>query len=250
MSADFPFQIPDILPERIEQCPILEAVLEIRFVTQESWSVLPGLLYSLIRERYPEKIELPLSQLPEEFRRRETALTHQPLLQFLSRDFLIQFGPRVVSLVTKPDAYPGWRQIRAELAWLLDVLRTAAFISEGERLGVRYIDFFPQNIFHGILLGGQVNGTALDHSELTLTTAFRRPPLAGRLVITNGALVRRGDVHAAGSVLDIDVWASSLDFDLFTNGLDRFDELHHMLKGVFFGLLKPEFLATLHPAYS
>jgi len=249
MSADFPFHIPERLPVRIDPCPVIEAVIEIRFVTQESWSVLPGLLYGFIRERYPEKIELPLSQLPEDFRRREPALTHQPLVQFLSPDFLIQFGPRVISLVTKPDAYPGWSAIRAELEWLLDVLKKSAFISEGERLGVRYIDFFQQNIFPGIHIGGHVNGTAIDEAELTLTTAFRRAPLAGRLVITNGALVRRGESRTAGSVLDIDVWVASLDFELFADGLDRFDGLHHLLKGVFFGLLKPEFLDTLHPVY-
>ena len=41
MDAAFPFVIPDPLPHSISPCPILEAILEIRFVTQESWNVLP-----------------------------------------------------------------------------------------------------------------------------------------------------------------------------------------------------------------
>ena len=249
MDAAFPFVIPDPLPHRISPCPILEAILEIRFVTQESWNVLPGLLYSLIRGKYPDKRDLPLSHLPDEFRRREPSFTHQPLVQFHSPDFIIQFGPRVVSLVTKPDAYPGWQQTRAELVWLLDILKSAAFITEGERLGVRYIDFFPRNIFPDLTIGAHVCGTPLDAPELTLTTAFHRPPLSGRLVLTNGALVQRGETSASGSVMDIDVWASSLDFDLFTDGLARIDDLHTLLKGVFFSLLKPEFLAKLKPTF-
>lgn len=247
MDAAFPFLIPDPLPHRISPCPILEAVLEIRFVTQESWNVLPGLLYSLIRGKYPEKFDLPLSRLPEEFRRQDPTLVYLPLVQFHSHDFILQFGPRVVSLVTKPDAYPGWQQIRTELVWLIGILESAAFITEGERLGVRYINFFPHNIFPNLTIGAHVRGTPLDAPELTLTTAFHRPPLSGRLVVTNGALVQRGDTRASGSVMDIDVWASSLDFDLFSDGLARIDELHTLLKGVFFSLLKPEFLAKLAP---
>ena len=46
-------------------------------------------------------------------------------------------------------------------------------------------------------------------------------------------------------MLNIDVWASSLDFDLFTDGLARTDDLHTLLKGVFFSLLKPELIP--HP---
>src|SRR2546428_13428213 len=107
MNGEFPIPIPDRLPIKIEPCPIVAAILEMRFVTSESWRTLPGLLFANIRDRYPEQKDLPLAQLPEEIRRREHAFTYQPLVQFLSRDFLIQFGPRVVSLVTKPNQYPG-----------------------------------------------------------------------------------------------------------------------------------------------
>ncbi len=179
MNADFPFTIPERLPDRIEPCPILEAVLEVRFVTQESWNVLPGLLFNLIRGRYPDELPLPRLQIPEEIRRQEPQLAHQPLLQFHSQDFLIQFGPRVIGLLTKPDAYPGWTRLRAELEWLLRILNQAAFIAEGERLGVRYIDFFQRNVFPDLRIGAQVDGAPLDASELALTTSFRRPPLAG-----------------------------------------------------------------------
>src|SRR2546425_12271057 len=95
MNGDFPIPIPERLPAKINPCPIVEAILEIRFVTSESWRTLPGLLFGSIRGRYPEQKDLPLAQLPEEIRRREPAFTYQPLVQFLSRDFLIQFGPRV-----------------------------------------------------------------------------------------------------------------------------------------------------------
>ena len=70
---DFPITIPDPLPTRISPCPIIEAILEVRFVTNEDWPVLPGLLFEQIRKKYPEKQSLPLSQFPDEFLRKEAS---------------------------------------------------------------------------------------------------------------------------------------------------------------------------------
>src|SRR6266487_5438916 len=134
MANEFPIPTPDRLPIKIDPCPIAEAILEVRFVTSESWRTLPGLLFAHIRERYPEQKDLPLAQLPEEIRRHEPAFTYQPLVQFLGRDFLIQFGPRVVSLVTKPNQYPGWLAVEHEMTLLLKLLQKIGFIAEGERL--------------------------------------------------------------------------------------------------------------------
>src|SRR5438876_7988663 len=103
MNDGFPIPIPERLAVKIDPCPIVEAILEIRFVTSESWRTLPGLLFAHIRDRYPEQKDLPLAHVPEEIRRREPAFIYQPLVQFLSSGFVIQFGPRVVSLVTKSN---------------------------------------------------------------------------------------------------------------------------------------------------
>jgi hypothetical protein len=46
------------------------------------------------------------------------------------------------------------------------------------------------------------------------------------------------------------VWIGALDFELFSNGLQRTDEAHDFEKRIFFGLLKPDFLAKLNPEYS
>ena len=60
MTAEFPIPIPDRLPVKIDHCPIVEAILELRFITSESWRTLPGLLFAHIRDRYPEQRDLPL----------------------------------------------------------------------------------------------------------------------------------------------------------------------------------------------
>jgi uncharacterized protein (TIGR04255 family) len=250
MPELFPVAIPDRLPVRIEPCPILEAVFETRFVSRESWATMPGLLYAQIREKYTEQQNLPLAQVPEEARRQDPGLQLLPLMQFLSHDFLIQLGPRVLSLVTKPNAYPGWPAIQKELGWVIERVRSAGFVSESERLGVRYVDFFEQDIFPGLRLHLTVNDQPFLGVQTNVTTDFRLGPMLIRLRVTNGAIVTTAQGPNPGSVLDLAASFGPLEADLFENGLARFAEAHTTIKGLFFGLIKPELLAKLHPVYA
>ncbi len=246
---DFPIPIPDRLPIKIDPCPIVEAILELRFVTSESWRTLPGLLFARIRERYPEQKDLPLARVDEEIRRLDPAFTYQPLIQFFGSDFLIQFGPRVVGLATKPNAYPGWAAVEEEIVWLLDILRGLEFIREGERLGVRYINFFAFDVFDKLLLEISAAGKRLGKGELSIATVLRHSPFTARLQAANSAILGTGNDAKIGSVVDLDVWLGSLDFEIFQNSLARFQEAHEFEKQIFFGLLTPEFLHTLNPVY-
>src|SRR5260370_11971898 len=209
MADEFPIPIPDRVPIKINPCPIVEAILEIRFITSESWPTLPGLLCAKIRGRYPEQKDLPLAQLPEEIRRRDPAFTYQPLIQFLGRDFLIQFGPRVVSLVTRSKQYPGWAALEEEMTWLVSELQQTRFVSEGERLGVRYINFFKFDIFEKLELEVSTGKKRLA-GELSVTSVLTKPPLTSRLLVANSATLGTGDGARSGSVLDVDVWLGSL----------------------------------------
>ena len=245
---DFPIPKPDKLPTRINPCPILEAVLEIRFVTSQEWALLPGLLYAQIKDRYPASEKLPIASMPEEIFKHDAALTYSPRLRFIGKGFVIQFGPRVVSLLTQGD-YPGWTRIQGELSWLLKRLELAAFIHEGERLGLRYIDFFDGDIFTQLALEVQSGGQAVTGVEMNFATVFRRDSLTARLVLNNGALVTRGDSVASGSILDLDVWFDASGFDVFVDAFAKFEEAHRCNKEIFFGLLKAEFLDSLAPVY-
>jgi uncharacterized protein (TIGR04255 family) len=249
MADAFPIAIPDRLPIRVERCPVVETIFQARFISAETWATLPGLLYAQVREKYTEQKTLPLAQVPEEFRRQDSALQHLPLLQFLSKDFIIQLGPRVVSLVTKANAYPGWPSIKAELDWLIGRIQAAGLVEETERLGVRFVDFFKGDVFPGLRLHLGLNDEPLMGTQTDVTTVLRRGPLAIRMRVTNGAIVGTAQGPKPGSVLDVDAWFGPPEVDLFENGLARFGEAHDTIKGLFFGLLKPELLATLKPIY-
>lgn len=249
MSNDFPIPVPQRLPLRISPCPIVEAIFEVRFTSLVPWTTLPGMLYAQIREKYPEQKDLPLAQVPEVLRNQDPNLANMPLLQFVGQNFLVQAGPRLVSLVTKTNEYPGWQAVSQELAWLLDRLRDAKVVRETERIGVRYIDFFPADVLSQFLLGVRVDEQPLTGAECTVATVLRKGPLAIRLQLTNAAIVTMKDVPRKGTVLDTDAWFGARDANVFENGLQRFGEAHQTVNEVFFGLLKPEFLATLNPEY-
>ncbi len=243
-------QFPARLPDRITPCPIIEAIFEARFVSTESWATLPGLLYGQIRDRYKEQVNLPLLQVPDAIRAQDPALTHLPLFQFKGDRFIVQLGPRVISLVTKPRDYPGWPAIRAELSWLLARVKAAGFVRETERIGVRYIDFFSGDIFPHLRIGVQVDGQPLKETQADLSTVLRFDRHTTRLHVTNGAIVGTATGPQVGSVLDIDGWVGPTDADLFGQGLERFTDLHDTVKRLFFGLLKPDYLNQLNPVYS
>jgi uncharacterized protein (TIGR04255 family) len=249
MPEASPIPIPARLPIRIDPCPIVEAIFEIRFTSTATWLTMPGLLYDKIRDKYQEQKQLPTAGIPEEIRRQDPAFAHLPLMQFLGADFLVQLGARVISLVTKPNAYPGWTAIEGELRWILERLQAAGFINEGERLGVRYIDFMAEDVFQNLILGLQVGGKPLEDVQADLTTILPRELLTIRLKVANGAIVIRPSGPQRGSVLDVDAWFGALDFEVFSNSIARFAEAHRAIKELFFGLLRPEYLAKLSPVY-
>lgn len=245
---DFPIQIPDRLPTRISPCPITEAVAEYRFTTTESWTNLPGIFARSVRERYQKENRLPLNELPEEMRRVNPALKHKPHIQYLSEKFIVQLGPQVVSLTTR-GIYPGWTAFREEVAWLLERVKAAEIVEEGERIGLRYIDFFEGNLFDHLDATFQFGEASLTGPELSVTKVMRCGPFQARLVLNNSAITKIDGEPKRGGVLDLDVSLGPQDFELFENGLEKLDEAHLLNKQVFFGLLKDDYLETLNPEY-
>lgn len=246
--------VPDRLPNRITPCPIIEAVFEIRFVTSEPWTTLPGLLYAAIREHYDSKRDLPLAQFPEPVRSADPRLALQPLIRFEGQGpFAVVCGPRVVALATQPERYPGWGAIETELSWLVPKVLGSGIVHEPERLGVRYVDFFELDLFPRMRLGLAIDGGTVTEGDMTVAVTFSQwNPFAVRLAVSNNATMKGSDDRARrGSVLDADVGLGALDFDADEGAIrDRFRQAHRINKEAFFGLLRPEFLGTLSPEYS
>lgn len=250
MFAAFPMKRRDRLPARIDPCPILEAAFELRFTTHETWLVLPGLVKGLLEGRYPEQVVLPLDEMPEPVRKMIPGSVFLPHCQFRSDTFCINLGPQMIGLCIQPGKYPGWSAVQAELEWLLGKVLAAGFMDEGERLGVRYGDFFTIDIFQHIDLSIAVNQQDIGDDERQFTTVFKDGPMSIRLMLANSVVTPTPDGPRQGSLLDVDVSFGALDFDLDNTVMERFVQAHAATKQLFFGLITEDFLKTLNPQYA
>lgn len=238
------------LPERVELCPIVEAFFEIRFSSTNSWETWPGMLYAQIKDRYPIQQNLPTEQIPLAFRQQDPLLIYAPLIQFVGDDFVLRLGPRSICLATHSQKYPGWNEVSKHLEWILNALKTTKLELDFERLGVRYVDFFEGDVFKNTIIEINIAGEAIESTETVLATAFKRDDFTITLKAVRGAIFNSDIGVKTGCVLDLDISLESLDFDLFVNGMNRFEEAHKVAKESFFGLLTESFLGSLNPQYS
>jgi uncharacterized protein (TIGR04255 family) len=227
----------------------VEAATEVRFVSPVPEAALQGLLFAQIRKRYPKYVQLPGASLPADMRALNPILQYAPVAQYHSPEFIIQTGPRAVTLLIQAAKYPGWGVLSAEIAFFFEALKNADFVSEGERLGLRYINFFAFDVLPNLDLEVLVHGKQLNAPELNLICGLKREKAFVRLGIGNNAMAKIADEPRYGSVLDIDVSFNSEEFTLFDGVIEKLDDAHLIAKQIFFGLLKQEFLDTLEPEY-
>lgn len=249
MFENFPVKVVDPLPKRIDPCPIVQAVFEIRFTASTPWEQLPGKVAGLLGAHY-EGQKLPLFDLPAEFKQQIPGSVYLPQYQFHSEQFVVNLGPQMIGLGVQAMSYPGWSVVHRELKTFLKSIVDDGFMEEGARLGVRYSDFFELNVFEHIDLDIVVNGKAVKDKDRQFTTVFQEGPMTIRLVLINGAIMENAHGPRRGSVLDIDVAYGPLDFDLKANVLQRFTEAHDVIKKLFFGLVSADLLERHKPEYT
>jgi len=249
MFENFPVKIVNPLPLQIDPCPIVQAIFEIRFTTNTPWAQLPGKIAGLLGDRYVGQ-ELPLFELPDQFKQHIPGSVYLPQYQFHSEQFVVNLGPQMIGLGVQAMNYPGWSMVHAELSTFLNKVVKDGFMGEGARLGVRYSDFFELNIFDHIDLDILLNGKTLNDKDRQFTTVFQEGPMTIRLVLINGAIMENSHGPRRGSVLDIDVAFGPLDFNLNSDVLERFTQAHDTIKNIFFGLVSADLLESLKPKYS
>lgn len=237
------------LPQKITPDPIKEVVVEIRFESALPADATFGVVYNALRHAYQNAEALPITQIPEFVRSQDPNLIYQPYYKLSKEDFSVQVGPKVLSLVvSKP--YPGWDSYMSEILDVFGRVRDLNFITTVERVGLRYIDFFEQDIFKNINLRITVNNEPSVAEQTFVRTLMRKDRFYCVLQIGNQMTVRsiKGEENV-GSVIDVDTFATNIGEDFFGQMDALLQEAHTFQKELFFGLLKPEFLALLNPTY-
>lgn len=235
------------LPKSIDPCPIKEAICEVRFESNVPADAVFGIVYQVLGKDFSESIRLPILNIPAELRNADKDLAFQAHYRLEQENIVILIGPRMMA-VGMLKTYPGWTEHARSIKALMGRFESAGIVRRIERLGLRYISFFPYDVFPKLLLQITDGTRSLDGDETFFRTVLDRGGYKNLLQIRKGvALVRKPDEK--GSIVDIDSFSTEIN-GAFEPALNEFlENAHRVEKELFFGLLKPEFLQSLSPTY-
>ena len=239
------------LPKRINPCPIIDSVVELRFESEFPIDAIFGVIFASVKNEYPKFQKLHVSEVPEIIRNQDPSLKYAAFYQAVSSSFVFRVGPRVISL-SNIGEYVGWEKFFLKLKDVIEKLQTTGVVSKFTRIGIRYIDFFEKDIFGNVNLviqEIQVNQKPLSSKQKFFRALVENDKFLTNIQIVNNTSVTLKTGIKAGSLIDSDTYFESTAGFGFAGIEGLIDECHFREKEIFFSLLKEEFIKTLNPEY-
>lgn len=236
------------IPQKINPCPIIEAIVEIRFESDVPPDAIFGIIYNEFKDEYNKVEKLPILQLPETLRTKDPNLKYQPYFKLIQENFLLQTGPNVLSLVNIND-YVGWSTFSAKIIETFLKAEKLKVISKTNRLGIRYINFFEVDIYENLNLEFFLAGNPLVSEQITFRSILRTGKFLSNLQILNKGNITVKNFQKSGSIIDIDSYFLTEKENIFANISELLKIGHQEEKELFFKLLKDNFLQKFNPVY-
>lgn len=238
------------LPKRLMNCPIVDALLEIRFTSNLNRSAVFGYIYSLLQNSYPGPVfNLPLSQIPDAIREKDPNLQFKPIYRIEGIETVLQIGPDMITLSSKLP-YIGWDKLESQAIEIISRLKDKGAIDKVLRFGHRYINFFEGCIDERLNLSVNfVDGYSAQNIQIRSEVSDGL--FTNTLQYSNSAEYRPADLSVVkkGSIIDIDTFRVYSD-DYFLNNIkEEINTAHVSEKNLFYSLLKPDFIKELNPEY-
>jgi len=237
------------LPNSIEPCPIVDALVEARFIPNLPDEAVFGALYEPLSKDFQKVENLPALQLPPQIRNLNPQLRFQPTYRLRGEKYYISIGAKVFAVgIHMP--YPGWTAFRGKLISVFETLASKPVVKQLQRLGIRYVNAFEGDVTRRLTLETRLSGQPLEGAKTFFRTLLQRDGSKVLLQVSKDQTVKRPpDFKRIGTVVDIDVSQSAtqaLDLQSLTTFID---DAHQIAKKLFFELLQPDFLNELHPIY-
>ena len=238
------------LPKNINPCPIIDANIEIRFSTDVEPDAVFGLIYREVRGDYADIEKLPILQIPEKIRNEDPNFQYKATHRLKNDIFTMQIGPRTIAVGAGSGRdYPGWLVINEEIERRLQNMDKIDLKPVITRVGVRYIDFFEDDIFDNIKLKITANGTQVSNEQCLIRLEFVEGELLQALQIANHVEIQDDSKSRQGSAVDIDTYIEADLGQSFSKQSVWIEKGHALQKERFFGLLTDGFLKSLNPEY-
>ena len=237
-----------MLPKKIEVCPIVDTVVEIRFISSLFSNAVFGMIYNEFQKDYPKVEKLPILQLPDQLRDIDPNFKFKPHYKISNDKFIIQIGPDVFT-VGSTIPYIGWNEYSDEIYNLLQRLFNLKIISQVIRLGVRYINFFESDIFSRIKLSLSIDESEHECKNTLIRTEIVNNDFINTVQIANNVNHVVNGRPIIGSIIDIDTSRNYSDTKFISDYKTEVESAHNSEKELFFSLLKDDFLDSLKPIF-
>lgn len=237
------------LPEKITPCPIVEAIIEIRFESDLPGDATFGIAYNAFKDEYSSVEKLPILQIPDAIRSKDPNLMFSPHYKLQKENFLLQIGPKVFSLVNTKE-YSGWDLFSEKAYETFDKISQLGIAKQIIRVGLRYVNIFKGlDIYEKSNLKMILHENSFNTSKLNLTAEVPADNCVNLLRMINNAEVMIENETLSGSIIDIDTVPEKISGGFFDNMKEIIEKAHVEEKKLFFGLLKDDFLESLNPEY-
>jgi len=236
------------LPRNLKSCPIIDALVEIRFETTLNPNAVFGLIYGALINDYPGEVEsLPILQVPEVVRINDPALKFKPLYKIINKEVVIQIGNDMLS-ISSAIPYIGWETFQNHISKIINVVYEKKIISRVFRLGHRYVNFFDFDILDKVTLSFQMTG-GYSAENVQITTQVQDGNFESTIQFSNTAIFNSRGTQKKGSIIDIDTFRNYEGNKFLESIVPEIDSAHIAEKKLFFSLLKPKFIEDLSPVY-
>lgn len=239
------------LPTSIENCPLVDALIEIRFEPKVFKEAVFGLIYQQINSDFPDTPQsLPILQLPEPLRAMDPNLKFKPYYRLENKQFVVQIGPDVMTVSSRMP-YVGWGHLKSYAENVFSkIFAIPNFISTVSRLGIRYISVFETNVIDKINVRINFSNPEVQTINSQIRVEIPEDNFISILqVISEGTFNIPGIIERNGTIVDIDTCRMYGDNAFIENFSGELEKAHKIEKTMFFSLLEAEFLNSLKPIY-
>jgi len=252
-------------PTSLNNPPLLEMFVEIRFRTKLPGDAVYGFAYPVLIKHFKESTGLPVLNMPADIRNTDQNLRYQPHYQFSGGSPLqCQIGPSVIMFKyqryapREEIAYPGWsKYIQGFVVMVLEDLFSILQIEMIERIGIRYLDFFNddkvKNFFD--MINPVITFPGRTISKAGITCTIDEGEMAHIINLSDNATFQQqvGDSYITqrkGSLIDIDTAITGLDTKIFmANCADTLSRMHAGNKTLFYEIMKDSLAELYEPIY-
>lgn len=236
------------LPVKIEPCPIIDTVIELRLERKESipQSAVFGIVFNALQKKFPSVKGLPILELPEPIRINDPNLKYAPQYISSKDNINLNIGPNVISVGCQPP-YVGWPKLFSEIKETFDIIHSTDVFEKVSRVSIRVVDFFESNIFNNINLKINLLESVITPNNTIFKTVLTEGEVNTILQIASDVNLKTADGRELfGSVVDIDsFYLAREEENLKVNGVfDRIDEVHNVEKKLFYALINKDFLES------